>query len=166
LLDVATPVAIPAPFADPVDKNYLIVGSPSFDHEHLFPSGRFLYINLASVNAEEWWKSETKLDTSPQDLPVVVDCFEANKEDASWNQRKLRLVERVISKGTRHVLILSSIDPVDLPLSNGKLDGNLAVEAQVPIRKNATGMAGGAARKSASPEDKTKWERGAGVSDD
>lgn len=148
LLDVAKPVAIAAPLADPVDKNYLIIGSPSFDHEYLFPSGRFLHIDLGRTSAEEWWKSETRLETAPRDLPVVVDRFETNNDDAAWNERKLQFVEGLISKESRHVLVVSSVDPVDFPLSNRKQSGvELEPSSQASLKNKPVVVAGGAALK-------------------
>jgi hypothetical protein len=160
LLDIAKPVAIAAPLADPVDKNYLIVGPTSFDHEYLFPSGRFLRIDLGSIGAEEWWRNETKLERPPHDLPVVIDRFESNKDDAAWNERKLQFVEHLISKGSRRVLVVSSIDPIGFPLSNGKQSRvDVAPDAQTPGKYKSIAASRGAALKAISADTRPDVER-------
>ena len=118
LLDMAAPRSIAVCVSSPLDKNYLVLRPPLFNSAELFPTGRFLRIDLGGTSLEEWWRFDAEIDKTPRHLPVVIDRFDTNKDDGAFNLRKLELVERLV-KEKRRVLIVSAVDPIALPLSNG-----------------------------------------------
>ncbi|MEK6408396.1 MAG: hypothetical protein AABN34_15825 [Acidobacteriota bacterium] len=121
LLDIANPRSIPLiPPTGRVDKNYLVVRPPSLNHWECFPEKDFSRIDLNGVGAEEWRKVETKLDAAPRNKPIVIGGFAFRKDDAALNELKLQLVKQALVLETRRVVIVSSLDPLGFPLSNGR----------------------------------------------
>ena len=121
LLDVWAPRSTPVSIAKAIDKNYMVVRPPLFNSADLFPNGSFLRLDLSSVPLIEWWRFEADLEKAPEDLPVVIDRFEINKDDPVCNQRKLEFVQRLIRE-KRKVLIISSKDPTAFPLPGEEAD--------------------------------------------
>jgi hypothetical protein len=117
LLDMSAPRSIAVCVSSPLDKNYLILRPPLFNSAELFPTGRFLRIDFGGAPLQEWWRFDAEIDKTPRDLPVVIDRFDTNKDDAACNLRKLELVERLV-KEKRRILIVSAVDPITFPLSN------------------------------------------------
>lgn len=123
LLDMPSPRSIPILLADHVGRNYLVVSPKSFDIDAVFPRDRFRRIDLSITSPEQWWRNETALEKPPRNLPVVIDRFEFKKDDAALNERKLQLVKEASKDETRRVFIVSALDPLGFPLSNGKPNG-------------------------------------------
>ena len=116
LLDVWAPRSTAVSIAKAMDKNYMVVRPPLFNSADLSPNGSFLRIDLGSVPFSEWWRFEADLEKTHENLPVVIDRFEINKDDPVCNVRKLELVQRLIEEN-RKVLIISAKDPTAFPLS-------------------------------------------------
>jgi hypothetical protein len=125
LLDLKTPGLagrFQIPPAGQTDENYLVVSPPVLDRRGRFPMAdppTFLHVDLSSIQTEEAWRKETEFVESMPDLPVVIDGFEFNREDSVWNERKLWFAENLVKK-RRRVVIVSSVDPINFPLSVAK----------------------------------------------
>ncbi|HXI88703.1 MAG TPA: cache domain-containing protein [Blastocatellia bacterium] len=125
LLDLKTPGLtgrFQIPPAGQTDENYLVVSPPVLDRRGRFPMAdppTFLHVDLSSIETEEAWRKQTEFIESMPDLPVVIDGFEFNREDTVWNERKLWFAENLVKK-RRRVVILSSVDPINFPLTVGK----------------------------------------------
>ncbi len=114
LLDLETPISksdIPAPD----NRNFLVISPPPLDHKNVLEGNPDRTVDLSKTSAEQWWKEEIQL-SKLHGSTVLIDHFEFYRDDPFWNERKLRLVENLLSDGN-HVRIMSAVDPLSFPLT-------------------------------------------------
>lgn len=123
-----------------IDQNYLVVGAPSLERSKLFLEHPCIHIDLASSSKEAWWEIKYRIDKDESKDLVVLNCFDTNKDDFKWNELKLTLVERLLRENTKRLVIISSGNPVDLPLSAPASE----VHETAPDPKSAKALSAGA----------------------
>jgi hypothetical protein len=143
--------------ADKIDRNHLVVGPPSLERSRIFVKHPFVYFDIASISQESWWKIKNRIDKDSLNTPVVLDRFDAHKEDYKWNQLKIDLVRELLTENARRIVIVSAANPVDFPLSDLTTD-NHDNSAKVEGAK-AGGGAGTAAALKSSPDNKPDPQR-------
>ena len=117
LLDFERP---PCDFQLPPPKigNHLVISPPLFDHKKLFPEEEFLHLEASWSWQKRWWEIERILETR-KNLPVVINHFEASRDDPPSNETKLKLVEKLLDCG-RNIIIVSAVDPIGFILTSNK----------------------------------------------
>lgn len=101
-----------------IDKNYLVVGPPSLEHSKLFLHPSFVYLDLGGSSQETWWKIRSRIDKDTLCRPVVLDRFDANKNDFKGNELKLELIEGLLTENKRRLVIISAVSPAEFPLTD------------------------------------------------
>lgn len=117
LLDVPAPhpaAAFPPVF--PIEQNYLFISAPAFNGTARFDPDNVIYLDAGRIGGRTWLEERDKLDNAPFDHPVVLDNFETRRNDSAYNLKKLEILNRVLAKN-RRVVIVSTVHPADLPLS-------------------------------------------------
>jgi hypothetical protein len=152
LLDLADVRGRPLDPAGKIDKNHLVVGPPSLERSRIFVKHPFVYVDVASSTEESWWKIKNRIDQDSLNTPVVLDRFDAHKEDYKFNQLKIDLIQQLLAENARRIVIVSAANPVDFPLSDLAVNNN-DNPAKVEGAKARDGAGTAAALKS-SPDNK------------
>jgi hypothetical protein len=97
----------------PIPGNLLLLGPPlSGKSQALRAHNSIFLVDLAAIGSKEWWSPEFIGDTIPMGKVAALDHFEFRIDDISLNEKKLQLLERLIYKHNRSVVIVSCVDPL------------------------------------------------------
>lgn len=96
-----------------IPGNLLLLGPPlSGKSRALRGHADIFSVDLAAIDSKERWSPELIADTIPKGKVAGLDHFDFRIDDMSVNQKKLQLLERLIYKHNRKVVIVSCVDPL------------------------------------------------------